>query len=276
MRHQSSQIRLESKQDQYSIDSTSILSDRRAGKLPTRLSRQHSGPPPPLSQTSVATTGLAPKIGDEDVVIDPHEASAIAETSEGVVSNEPLLDGSTSSVTESENDPYREPQTIPNHRPPIFVYPYSGDKIPLLFQQRFQELVNLFMYNTRNNAQLRDSAPFIDYTLRMCGQSPGDSHPSILVFCRPRDFQPLKDVLFNDRLRVQYCRRLPAAKGTWKLGQLRGELLPQITTYRYSICFSGTASSQESFFRNKKQNFSSSRDHSILAKNMVYRCAPLE
>ncbi|KAK2014319.1 hypothetical protein LZ32DRAFT_690596 [Colletotrichum eremochloae] len=230
------QTRLGSIQGQHSTDASSTPCDRSVKNPPMGFSQQDSGPVPLLSQAPVSTTRvdkfvkppdpesqLAPKAGNDDGDIASNGTSAVAKPSEGVVSSKPRLKDFASSVAESENDPYREPQMIPKHRPPIFVYPYSGEKIPPVFQQRFEEVVNLFMYNTRNNAQLRDSTPFIDYTLRICGQSPEDLHPSILVFCRPKDFQPLKDLLSKDRLRFQYCRRRSPATDSrkgWSTSQI--------------------------------------------------------
>ncbi|KAK1984376.1 hypothetical protein LZ30DRAFT_686914 [Colletotrichum cereale] len=169
-----------------------------------------------LGQKPGPESQSAPKNRDDSGNFGSHGASAVVELSEGVVSTQNRLDDPASPVAESENDPYRAPQTIPEHRPPTFVYPHSGDEISPVFQQRFEQVVNLFMYNTRSNAQLRDSTPFIDYTLRMCGQSPEDSHPSILVFCRPEDFQPLKDLLLNERMRFQYCRGRSQARDSRK------------------------------------------------------------
>ncbi|TQN71201.1 Tankyrase-1 [Colletotrichum shisoi] len=65
------------------------------------------------------------------------------------------------------------------------------------------------------SAELRESTQFIDYTLRICGQSPETSHPSILVFCRQRDFKPLHGLLSNDRLRFQYCRKRSSRRDLW-------------------------------------------------------------
>ncbi|KAJ0168272.1 hypothetical protein CTA2_7899 [Colletotrichum tanaceti] len=142
-----------------------------------------------------------------DLGAHPHQRSAAAEPENVVPISGARLDDSLPTVADTEGDPYREPKTIPKHRPPIFVYPHSQDRISPKFQERFRSVVSLFMHNIRSSAELSESTQFIDYTLRMCGQSPETSHPSILVFCRQRDFKPLRTLLFNKNLRSQYCRK---------------------------------------------------------------------
>jgi hypothetical protein len=73
----------------------------------------------------------------------------------------------------------------------------------------------IFRRNTEEDPQLRDNVHFIDYTLRMCGISPENVHPSIVVFCRPKEFKALSALLTSKELKYQYCLRKPSRKYPW-------------------------------------------------------------
>ncbi|KAK6223748.1 hypothetical protein QIS74_03692 [Colletotrichum tabaci] len=169
-----------------------------------------------LNQVPEPESKIVAETRDDPLDLNVHQTAAAAEQEKyDVPSFAALLDDPSPAATESEDDPYREPKAIPKHRPPVFVYPHSEGKISPKFRQRFREVVNIFMYNIRGSSELRESTQFIDYTLRICGQSPETSHPSILVFCRQRDFKPLHGLLSNDRLRFQYCRKRSSRRDLW-------------------------------------------------------------
>jgi hypothetical protein len=107
------------------------------------------------------------------------------------------------------DDPFRGPLQIPGCSPVTFVYPYSTTVIPPAFRERYPEVLSIFRANTEEDPQLRDYVYFIDYTLRICGTSPVDAHPSIVVFCRPKEFKALSALLKSKALKYQYCLRKP-------------------------------------------------------------------
>jgi hypothetical protein len=49
----------------------------------------------------------------------------------------------------------------------------------------------------------------------VCGTSTRNSHPSILVFCRPSEFKDLRNLLLSNELKYQYCIRRPGRKRWW-------------------------------------------------------------
>ena len=113
-------------------------------------------------------------------------------------------------------DPFRDPVQIPNVSPPIFVYPHSPSLISDAFQERYYEVVNIFRQNTEEHSTLKEHIQHIDYTLKMCGPSVDKSHPSILVFCRPKEFSSLNSLLLSNHLKFQYCIRRSSSKYSWK------------------------------------------------------------
>ncbi|KAK4180179.1 hypothetical protein QBC36DRAFT_320590 [Triangularia setosa] len=113
------------------------------------------------------------------------------------------------------DSPFREPVQIPGCNPPTFVYPHSTASIDLLFQTRYKEVVNLFRQNAEEHSQLRENVRYIDYSLRLCGQSAANAHPSILVFCRPKEFKSLKPLLTSKELKYQYCLRKTSKRFPW-------------------------------------------------------------
>ncbi|WYZ41824.1 hypothetical protein EsH8_V_000719 [Colletotrichum jinshuiense] len=130
-------------------------------------------------------------------------------------SSEPQHGDNASAAAESNNNPYRDPKEIPKRQPPTFVYPHSGDIIPLAFHDRFCEVVDIFKHNTEVHAQLREYVHFIDYTLKLCGRSPMDSRPSIVIFCRQSEFKHLKPLLESKPLRHQYSHRRSNQQYPW-------------------------------------------------------------
>ncbi|WQF83884.1 Putative ankyrin repeat-containing domain superfamily [Colletotrichum destructivum] len=227
--------RRNSPQHQDLIATSLRLGGQKAEELPTNPSQacpESVVPPhpPPSPKAVLGQTDEPPEVSARTKTHEelPGSGSAVcadANVTDSRVLNEvpepkskivaALLDDPSPVATESDDDPYREPKAIPKHRPPVFVYPHSEGKISPKFRQRFREVVNIFMYNIRGSAELRESTQFIDYTLRICGQSPETSHPSILVFCRQRDFKPLHGLLSNDRLRFQYCRKRSSRRDLW-------------------------------------------------------------
>ena len=114
----------------------------------------------------------------------------------------PSLDRA-SSVTDLE--PFRNPIALPNStRKIIFIYPHSGSIIEKRHIERFDVVVNLLRQNVESVPDLRSYSSEIDYTLKMCGESPETSHPSIIVFCRNCYFHKLKSVLTSRHILCQY------------------------------------------------------------------------
>lgn len=110
-------------------------------------------------------------------------------------------------VDPSISSDFLEPEVIPKTKPPIYVYPHSGSKISDASHERFREVVDMFRHNTESHVLLTSCVQHIDYTLRMCGVSAEQAHPSILVFCRTQDFAPLRALLTSRELGAQYLRR---------------------------------------------------------------------
>lgn len=128
-------------------------------------------------------------------------------------------------------DPFREPVQIPGCSPSAFVYPYSSAAIDPGFHDRFREVINIFRRNTLEDPGLRENARFIDYTLRLCGTSPLEAHPSILVFCRNKDFKNLRALLTSKELKFQYALRKPPRKFPW----IKTDITPQENNHRPSF-----------------------------------------
>ncbi|KAH6962307.1 hypothetical protein BKA56DRAFT_597531 [Ilyonectria sp. MPI-CAGE-AT-0026] len=122
----------------------------------------------------------------------------------------------TPAADKTAASPFRDPAQVPKCSPAIFVYPRSGAVIGTEFHSRFREVVDIFRQNTEEHPRLREYVQHVDYTLRMCGPSPEESHPSILVFCRPSEFAYLRGLLTSKELKFQYCLRRPSRKYPWK------------------------------------------------------------
>ncbi|KAI1404773.1 hypothetical protein F4819DRAFT_82442 [Hypoxylon fuscum] len=102
-------------------------------------------------------------------------------------------------------DPFRNPVLIPHISPPVFVYPHSSSNISSVYHNRFAEIVNIFRQNTLEDTRLSSRVKHVDYGLKLCGSSAETAHPSIIVFCHPQDFKPLKSLLDQKHLKAQYC-----------------------------------------------------------------------
>ncbi|KAJ3545957.1 hypothetical protein NM208_g2256 [Fusarium decemcellulare] len=120
---------------------------------------------------------------------------------------------------ETLNNPFRRAVQIPGCSPPTFVYPHGSGVIDAEFDERYREVINMFRHNTKEHPRLTDNLQYIDYALRLCGTSPKDSHPSILVFCRHSEFKDLKGLLTSKELKYQYCLRRPVRKYPWSGSQ---------------------------------------------------------
>ncbi|KAI1244815.1 hypothetical protein MGN70_014692 [Eutypa lata] len=125
------------------------------------------------------------------------------------------------SIAEEEpiEDTFRGEVQIPSCSPTIFVYPHSSSAIDTTFQDRYREVINIFRHNTKQHSRLKESAQYIDYTLKLCGTSSKDVHPSILVFCRNSEFKDLKALLTSKELKYQYCLRRKTRKYPWSSSQ---------------------------------------------------------
>ena len=123
--------------------------------------------------------------------------------------------GSHQSSAILPGDPFRDKVQIPSCKPAIFAYPHSRPIIDLSFSDRFREVVNIFRHNMKQHPRLKNSLEYVDYTLTLCGTSSTDSHPSILVFCRHREFKDLRDLLMSKDLKYQYGLRRPSRRHWW-------------------------------------------------------------
>ncbi|KAI1379962.1 hypothetical protein F4677DRAFT_300254 [Hypoxylon crocopeplum] len=104
-------------------------------------------------------------------------------------------------------DPFRDPMPVPHVSPLVLVYPHSTSKITSAYHDRYAEIVNIFRQNTLEDPRLSSHAKHIDYGLKLCGHSRETVHPSILVFCRPREFKTLKNLFDQEHLKAQYLQR---------------------------------------------------------------------
>ncbi|KAF5713092.1 serine threonine kinase [Fusarium mundagurra] len=113
------------------------------------------------------------------------------------------------------NDSLRNPLRIPSCSPQIFVYPRGDAHIPAIYHERFETLKGIFRDNTGEDPQLAEAQEYIDYSLRLCGTSPQDCVPSILVFCRPAEFKNLRTLLTSPQMKYQYALRRHELKYPW-------------------------------------------------------------
>ncbi|KAK4457245.1 hypothetical protein QBC42DRAFT_41074 [Cladorrhinum samala] len=130
-----------------------------------------------------------------------------------------------------EIDTFQEPVQIPGCSPRTFVYPHSSGAIDQTFHERFREVINIFRHNTLEDPDLRADARFIDYTLRLCGASPQEAQPSILVFCRNKEFKYLRPLLTSKELKFQYAIRKSSRRFPWS----RAETSPRDGNHRPSF-----------------------------------------
>ena len=112
-------------------------------------------------------------------------------------------------------DPFEGPKPIPGLSPVVFVYPHSSGQINEAFKRRYHEVIELFKQSVEKDAHLIDHVRHIGYELRLCGPSPREAHPSILVFCRTRDHRALRSLLTKSRLKRQYALRKSSLLKTW-------------------------------------------------------------
>jgi len=104
-------------------------------------------------------------------------------------------------------DAFRDPVKIPGISPTILAFPHANALISTEFHDRYREVIHIFRRNTFEHPGLRGHVDKIDYTLKMCGGSPDEVHPSILVFCRPQEFSHLRPLLTSKVLKPQYALR---------------------------------------------------------------------
>ncbi|KAK5625112.1 hypothetical protein RRF57_000828 [Xylaria bambusicola] len=175
-------------------------------------------PYPASGSNAVATSGLPSSLSSS--------TSEVNTTTRSIPSHSLEVDVTYHTVQCNE-DPFRDPIQIPNASPPIFVYPHSPSLISDAFQKRYYEVVNIFRQNTEEHSTLKEHIQHIDYTLKMCGPSVNESHPSILVFCRPKEFGSLSSLLLSKHLKFQYCLRRSSSKYSWKGWQRNQSNFPE-------------------------------------------------
>ncbi|KAI1170937.1 hypothetical protein F4777DRAFT_567510 [Nemania sp. FL0916] len=138
-------------------------------------------------------------------------------------------DNEISPMIQPGEDPFRGPVQIPKVSLPTYIYPHSSSAINDAFQERYREVVDIFRQNTEEHQSLREHIQYIDYTLRMCGTSVEKSHPSIIVFCRPKEFKSLHSLLLSKHLKFQYCLRKSSSKYSWGGWRKNGPTVPRDT-----------------------------------------------
>lgn len=124
------------------------------------------------------------------------------------------------STPDAANESYRNPLRIPGCSPVTFAYPRGNANIPGSYEARFKTLKGIFRKNTQEDPQLAEFQQYIDYSLKLCGTSPQDCVPSILVFCRPAEFKNLRALLTSPQLKYQYARRRQEPKYPWSETQM--------------------------------------------------------
>ncbi|KAL2062849.1 hypothetical protein VTL71DRAFT_5921 [Oculimacula yallundae] len=103
----------------------------------------------------------------------------------------------------SELDPYGEPQPLPNCKTRVFVYPHSSSLISEDHLRRFPTIINIFKRNMEKSSDPKLHTHETDFTLRMCGPSPKESQPSIIVFCTKAVFPNLRSLFASKRIANQ-------------------------------------------------------------------------
>lgn len=160
-------------------------------------------PEDPGEESNISATNVdnhssptAAKLVDEDSV--PSQTHKTSKPTPNTLSNEE--EGTLS----NEQDPYHDPLPIPHVSPPINVYRHGTSVIPSEHHDRYPQVVRLFRENTLQDRRLMGGAKHINYGLKLCGSSTETARPSILVFCRPQEFKPLRRLLSQDHLTAQY------------------------------------------------------------------------
>ncbi|KAH8807305.1 hypothetical protein F5884DRAFT_340186 [Xylogone sp. PMI_703] len=83
---------------------------------------------------------------------------------------------------------------------------YANEPIDFEFQQRFRILIDFFKRAVDNDPFLKLRTKDVNYDLRMCGKSPDDARPTIIVFCTEDIFGNLRKLLGRDSIKSQYAR----------------------------------------------------------------------
>jgi hypothetical protein len=112
--------------------------------------------------------------------------------------------GELGNVARSPQNLWREPQTLPNCKERVYVYPYSISFIQEDHLRRFPVVIDIFKRNIEKKSELKLHMCEIDYTLKMCGPSPQESLPSIIVFCTKAVFPSLRSLLTSRHIASQY------------------------------------------------------------------------
>lgn len=196
-------------------ESKSGIGDEKNRDTPSEYLHNH---PQSATGTPVLNTTLPPSFQESDSTLCSADVPIDEQQDENNIACAP---SELVSIAEEEpiEDTFRGELQIPSCSPTIFVYPHSSSAIDTAFHDRYREVINIFRHNTKQHSRLKESAQFIDYTLKLCGTSSQDFHPSILVFCRNSEFKDLKDLLTSKELKYQYCLRQKTRKYPWSSSQ---------------------------------------------------------
>lgn len=121
----------------------------------------------------------------------------------------------TEAYSDSSCPLFKDPLLIPGCSPVTYVYSHASATIQASYEERFQEVLTLFQQNVKEHSRLAEHRHNIDYILRVCGTSPTNSCPSIVVFCRHSEFKDLRNLLTSRELKFQYCLRQPSRVYPW-------------------------------------------------------------
>ncbi|KAL3462737.1 hypothetical protein BJX64DRAFT_287951 [Aspergillus heterothallicus] len=106
----------------------------------------------------------------------------------------------------SHIDRFRDSLPLPELRgPPIYVYPHTDSLISEDHHARYHVLVNIFKQKVERERTLRPHVKDISYTMRLCGRSPKESHPSIIIICADKVFRDLQRLFNSSDLKTYYA-----------------------------------------------------------------------
>ncbi|KAI0384312.1 hypothetical protein F5Y04DRAFT_293265 [Hypomontagnella monticulosa] len=112
----------------------------------------------------------------------------------------------TGSKNLDAQDPYREPIRIPRTTPVIYLYPHGTAVITRAHHDRSKVVIDMFAANCERDREARKYITSTNYELRLCGSSASTACPSIVVYCFPEAYKPLRKVLECKRLKMQYSK----------------------------------------------------------------------
>ncbi|KAH8595359.1 hypothetical protein B0O99DRAFT_155197 [Bisporella sp. PMI_857] len=102
---------------------------------------------------------------------------------------------------------YADPKRVPGTDQNI----YARAPISLEFHERYPQLVDFFKQAVDSHKFLKQHTSKINYELRLCGSTPSNAVPSIIIFCAEAIFKHLRSLLNSRHIRRQYQLEKPFA-----------------------------------------------------------------